>query len=194
MSSVSEDLLDDLDDDEKVIIYSIGSNNNTPITSKVKLQKILFLISNLFQDFQEKFDFEPHLLGPYSENIDYITEDLVKLNVIEKIGSKFILTEKGVTIFNLMNPKQEIKDAIIDFKEFLNDLSDDEVLVFVYVSYPQFIAESARWDKLKKKRINIAVSLLEKEKVSFSKASEIAGISQIEFSKILKQRDINWRN
>ena len=57
MSAVYDDLLEDLDDDEKIIIYSIGSNNNTPIASKVKLQKILFLISNLFQHFQEKFDF-----------------------------------------------------------------------------------------------------------------------------------------
>ena len=99
-----------------------------------------------------------------------------------------------MSIFNLMNPKREVKDAIIDFKGFLNDLTDDEVLVFVYVSYPQFIAESARWDKLKRKRIDIAISLLNKEKISFSKASEIAGIGQIEFKNLLRQRVIDWRS
>ena len=50
------------------------------------------------------------------------------------------------------------------FKEFLNDLPDEEILAFIYVSYPDYISESAKWDELKPERIKIAVSLLRKEK------------------------------
>ncbi|HNW81239.1 MAG TPA: UPF0175 family protein, partial [Methanoregulaceae archaeon] len=64
---------------------------------------------------------------------------------------------------------------------FLNDLSRDEILLFSYVSYPDFIEKSAVYERVIRKRIPAAISLYEKEKVSLEKAAFLAGLPVEEF-------------
>jgi len=182
-----------LNDEEKLILFTIGSMDRAPIRSKIKIQKILFLISNVFKGFQNLLEFEPHLFGPYSETLDYVLESLIKLGLVKKEGSSYRLTDDGQDLVESLKPKPELINVINDFKSFLNDLSDDEILVFIYASYPQFISESVKWDDLKPRRVSIAHSLLNKGKISFSKAAEIAGMSSGDFDKLLKERGMAWR-
>lgn len=190
---MSASLIDSLEDDENLIIYSIGALDNTPLRGKTKLQKLLFLISNVFCDIKEVFEFEPHLFGPYSEKIDHILDDLITLGIVYKNGNSYRLTEKGIQIYENLKPKKELVDVIDDFKDFLNDLSEDQMLVFIYIFYPKYVEESAVWDRLKKDRVKVAMSLLKKQKVSFSKAAEIAGLNINEFENLLKENRIRWR-
>jgi Uncharacterised protein family (UPF0175). len=182
-----------LEDDEQLIIYSIGALGNTPLRGRLRLQKLLFLISNVFENFKALLEFEPHLYGPYSEAVDDILDDLISLGLIDKEDSRYVLTKKGIDIYNHLKSRKELVDVIEDFKNFLKDLSGDEILVFVYVLYPEYIGESIVWDDLKKDRIKIAKSLLRKEKISFGKASEIAGLGISEFEGLLKEENIRWR-
>ncbi|MDD4211612.1 MAG: UPF0175 family protein [Clostridia bacterium] len=183
----------DLGDDQKIILYAVGALDNTPLRSKVKLQKILFLVSNLFEKYGELLDYEAHLLGPYSETVEAVIEELITLGLIKKHETNFLLTQKGIDYYQRLKPKQELLTVLEDFKEFLNDLPDDEIMTFIYVSYPDYISESIKWDELKKKRIPIAISLLKKDKVSFSKAVEISGLKMDSFEDLLKLRGIKWR-
>jgi predicted HTH domain antitoxin len=66
-------------------------------------------------------------------------------------------------------------------------------MTFIYVSYPDYIDNSTKWDNLKNKRLHYAISLLKKEKVSFGKAVEISGLSNAEFMGKLKERGIKWK-
>jgi len=188
-----KNVYENLNDEEKVIIYVVGSLDNTPLRSRTKLQKVLFLVSNVFKDYKDLLEFEPHLFGPYSETIDYVLEDLIKLGLINQAGNRYELTDQGKKIYSCLKPNPSLIKVIEDFKQFLNDLSDDEVLVFVYVSYPEFIKESAKWEDLKEKRVNIAISLLKKQKISFGKAVQISGLKQDSFEGILKKNNIKWR-
>jgi len=183
----------DVDDEEKIIIYSLGALDGTPLRSKIKLQKLLFLFSNVFESYKEILEFEPHLFGPYSETINQLLEDLEKLGIIDSDGNKYKLTKKGFELFKKLKPNKELMDVIGDFKQFLNDMTDDELLAFIYVSYPRFIGESAKWDKLKEIRDRLAISLLKKEKISFGKAIEISGLKASEFEKLLKKLNIKWK-
>ncbi len=185
----------DLDDEEKLILYAIGCLQNTPIKGKIKLQKLLFLVSNVFGSLEDLLMYEPHLYGPYSEVVDNVLQSLIRLGLVKEGEKKgYYLTDEGKKIFNSLTPKEELVEVITDFKEFLNDLDNDELLAFIYVSYPEYIKESVKWDELKPKRERLAVSLLKKGKVSFSKASEIAGMNPGEFDKYLKDRGVAWRN
>jgi uncharacterized protein YwgA len=188
-----DNLFNNLEDEERIVIYAFGALYNTSLRSKIKIQKLLFLISNVFKEYKDLLEFEPHLFGPYSETLDYIVQDLQKLGLIEASGSKYKLTEKGFELYKHLKPKKELIEVITDFKEFLNDLPDDDILAFVYVSYSEYIGESAKWDELKKNRVEIAVSLLKKEKVSFGKAVEISGLSQSGFEELLKKKNIKWK-
>jgi predicted HTH domain antitoxin len=138
-------------------------------------------------------NYEPHYLGPYSETLENTLNSLVRLGYIEAEDSNFHLTQKGIKIFKSLTPKPELVRVIDDFKSFINDLSDNEILTFIYTSYPEYISESVKWDELKPRRVEFAISLLRNDKVSFGKAAEIAGISQIEFDRVLKKRNLRWR-
>ncbi len=184
----------DLDEEEKLILYAIGSLENTPIKGKIKLQKLLFLVSNVFGSLEDLLMYEPHLYGPYSEVVDNVLQSLIRLGLVKGTKRGYYLTDEGKKVFNSLTPKEELVRVITDFKEFLNDLSNDELLAFIYVSYPEYIKESVKWDELKPKRKRLAISLLKKGKVSFSKAAEIAGMSPGEFDNYLKDMGVAWRN
>ena len=72
-------------------------------------------------------------------------------------------------------------EAIQGYKEFLNDLSRDEILLFFYVSYPDFTEKSAVYERVTRKRIPAAISLYNKEKVSLEKAAFLAGLPAEKF-------------
>jgi len=187
-------LSNDLEDQEKIVLSSLGALNNTPLRSKIKIQKLLFLTSNVFKEYKDLLEFEPHLFGPYSETLEYIVEDLQKLGLIEIDNSRYKLTNEGLKVYKQLKPKKDIMEVIEDFKEFLNNLSDEEILAFIYVSYPDYIKESVKWDQLKLNRVKIAISLLRKEKISFGKAVEISGLSVSEFEEELKKNNVKWKN
>lgn len=182
-----------LNDEEKVVLYAIGAVDNSPLKSRIKIQKLMFLISNIFKDFQGLLHFEPHLFGPYSETLDNVLESLIRLGFVESIGSNFRLTDLGLKAYSSLKPKPELANVIDDFKRFLNDLNDEEVLAFIYASYPKYISESVKWDELKPRRKDFAIALFRKNKVSFGKAAEIAGLKPVEFDLLLKGKNIRWR-
>ncbi|MFA5311960.1 MAG: UPF0175 family protein [Methanomassiliicoccales archaeon] len=187
-------LWNQLNDEEKIVLYCIGSLQR-PLRSKLKLQKILFLVTNVFPDLQDLLRFEPNLLGPYSDKIDYVLQDLQSLDLVANPeGGIYILTKEGQEIFKNIKPKQELAGVIQDFKLFLNDLSDNEIMTFIYTFYPKYTSESARWDDLKKDRIDYAIRLLLKGKVSYSKASEMAGLELNDFDDLLRRRRVQWRS
>ncbi|WP_050559665.1 hypothetical protein [Methanocaldococcus villosus] len=81
---LSKKIFEELEPEEKIILYALGALNNTPLNSKIKLHKLLFLVSNVFPQLNELLEFEEHFLGPYSEKINYILDDLISLGLVEK--------------------------------------------------------------------------------------------------------------
>lgn len=81
----------------------------------------------------------------------------------------------------------EESEAIDDFKEFLNDLSVDDLLLFVYVTYPEYTHESARLHDILQKRAPLSASLYRKGKVSLEKAAFLAGMNLESYLDYLKR-------
>ncbi|MGC9779567.1 MAG: UPF0175 family protein [Candidatus Heimdallarchaeota archaeon] len=186
-------LYESLEDDERIILYSIGALNNTPLTGKTKLQKLLFMVSEVFVNLKDLLDFDDYLLGPYSEKIDAILENLVKLDLVTNEKSKYYLSSIGLEIFKRIKPKENLSSVIIDFKELLHDVPEDYLLIFIYVTYPEYKFESSKWEELQSKRLDAAIYLLKNDKVSFSKANEISGLNIDHFTDELKKRKVRWR-
>jgi uncharacterized protein YwgA len=107
-----------LNDEEKLVLYAIGAVDNSPLKSRIKIQTLMFLISNIFKDFQGLLHFEPHLFGPYSETLDNVLESLIRLGFVESIGSNFRLTDSGLEAYSSLKPKPELARVIDDFKRF----------------------------------------------------------------------------
>jgi predicted HTH domain antitoxin len=167
---------------QKYTILLLSANNNQPITGKVWFQKELFLVSQNLPRLEDEAEFEGSLMGPFSENADAELDHL-RIEGLVELDGKIKLTQKGQEVADRLKLKtsKETFEILSDMKSFINDLTEDEMLAFVYFSYPDMTLESIELDRIRERRAEIAVSLYRKRKVSIGKAAFIAGLSQEDF-------------
>lgn len=188
-----ENIFYDLEDEEKLVLYCIGALDNEPIKSKIKFQKMLFLVSTVFEGYIDILDFEPYAYGPYSETADSVVEDLLKLGLVTTVasrGTQYKLSEKGIEVLNELNPKNALMHIISHFKKMVNNMTDTELLVLIYTSFPEYTKNSVVWDDIKNKRHDIATRLLKKGIIDFKKALNVSGMDEAEFLKFVESKNI----
>ncbi|MFA4825132.1 MAG: hypothetical protein WC593_08230 [Methanoregula sp.] len=173
-----EYIVEDLNDLNLVILQLLHAGNNAPLKGEVAFQKEMFLIADYIEKIGELAKFIPHTFGPYSEAAENGMRNLKSRGLVEEKYHEYYLTPHGVAALSKAKSAftAEQIEVIQDYKEFLNDLSRDEILLFVYVSYPDFIEKSAVYERVIRKRIPTAISLYKKEKASLEKAAFLAGI------------------
>lgn len=179
---MSDDIENYLTLTQKYAILLVGANNNEPITGKVWFQKELFLVSQNISRLEDEAEFEGSLMGPYSENADAELEQLRIEGVVE-LNGKIRLTVTGQEVAKKLETRasKETREVISEMKSFLNDMSEDELLGFIYFSYQNMVIESIKLEEITRKRGEIAISLYRKRKVSLGRAALIAGLSQEDF-------------
>jgi uncharacterized protein YwgA len=183
-----------MDASQKIILYCMGVLGK-PIEKRVDIQKIIFLSNmSLPEIFEDLYTFQKHKKGPYSERID---EDLNVLSNSGLIaGPAFNLSDTGREVYKEIDAKIEepLKGTISDNKDFVSGLSEDELLTFIYAVFPEFIENSEVWEKLEPNRMKYAESMLKKEKITASLASEIAGMNYFEFEDHLRKQKVRWKS
>ena len=151
----------------------------------------MYVLQNLFTELADETDYEPYFLGPYSEIVANEAEHLKDSDLIRAEPGKFELTSDGKKVFDILKNRsnKEKIQKIEEFKELFNDLTKDELLAFIYFSYPsqnELEKESIEYADLLQKRRNIAISLYQKDKISAQKAAQIAGEPLEDFLQELK--------
>jgi len=141
----------DFEPEEELILLCLGANNYSPVKTKIQYQKILFLFSNFKPKYLELFEYEPYNFGPYSEPAESIIEDFMVMGFVNKTNSQFFLTEKGKEIVENIkkNTDSELLDILDSLKNLANNLSDKELMTFIYLTFPEYTKNSTIWDKLK---------------------------------------------
>lgn len=186
------DVLNDISDIKRYLMLLLSSNNDEPINGKMWYQKELFILSKNDEALFDESGFEPYFWGPYSELAESEMDELVQLGLVENEGSKYVLThfgkeEAGKLIRSV--PRQE-KELVDDIKQFLNDFSKDELLLFIYVSYPEMCEDAVELRDVIRKRKEVAIGLYKKGKISIGRAAELAGISISRLIKELQERNL----
>ncbi len=178
-----EDIVEDLTDLDLAILQLLHAGDNAPLKGEVAFQNEMFLIADYIEKIREQAVFTPHIFGPYSEAAEKGMGNLKSRGLVEEKYHEYHITPHGVAALNKAKSAftAEQVEAIQGYKEFLNDLSRDEILLFVYVSYPDFIEKSAVYERVIRKRIPIAISLYKKEKISLEKAAFLAGLTVEKF-------------
>jgi len=189
---IKKRILENLTETQKYTLLLLSANNYEPVKGKLWFQKELFLLAKNSDELAEQTDFEADFMGPYSESADEELEQLEFAKVVENEGNKLKLTGLGRDIAEILekNTSDEEKEMIEDFKSELNDLTEDELLGFIYFTFPEMTRESVKFEKIKPKRKNIALSLYAKSKISLGKALEIAGMNIDPFIKEAKLKGI----
>lgn len=178
-------LEDDLSLIQKITVILLGANYSKPVKGKLWFQKELFLIAQNIPELEEESEFEPDFIGPYSEIADEELDHLRIEGIVAKEKEK--LTPMGEVIKTRLEKQfpSDIKQFISEMKSFLNDLTKDELLGFIYYTYPKMRVESLEFERIAGIRKAIAFSLFRKGKVSLGKAAIIAGLSQEDLIEML---------
>lgn len=188
MTSESIEYLNNVD---KFILLLLDAKNAEPVPGPLHLQKEMYLLQNLFPKLAAETDYEPYMLGPHSEMVDDEVEELASSGLIRTMPGQFELTRDGESIVSILKERTNKKEIekINEFKDLLNDMSRDELLAFVYFTYPDkkdLEEESIEYENLLQKRKRLAISMYKKDKISAQKAAEIAGESFEDFFDELK--------
>lgn len=190
--SITKVNLEQLSPIQALILLLLDSDDARPVKGKTWLQKEMFLIlKNTKKEIAEEAQFEPHHYGPYSEVIESELVNMKLLGLVEE-DKQIKITMKGREVARELERyvRKEFLEIIEDVKKELNDLSEDELLAYIYFTFPEMTTESRALERIMKKRKNLAVSLYRKGKVSLSKAAKIAGMSLSEFIEVLRKRNI----
>ena len=179
----ADEAIKEMSELQKYIVLLLSANNNEPIKAATKFQmevlfqKELFLLAKNIKVLEEQASFGSDFYGPYSETAQEELEELEMENMLIKEKSMVCLSEFGSQIAKSIEKKtsNDILEMISEFKSLINDMNEDEVLTFIYFTFPEFTDESLVLKEIKKNRKLVALKLYKKEKVSLQRAAEIAG-------------------
>jgi len=177
---------------EKIILVLLYLNRNNQKIDKLRLTKMIFLISYDIKELREELDFKIYKTEIYDQNINDILDGLKQDGFI-KIKNKYImLTEKGIEVAEKIFKefsKKEI-DILEEVLDLFNGTTDDEILAVFYFKVPGFSELSGPLPKIIKNRKKLAISLYKKGKISIGAASEIAGMNIKDFMEMLKKKNM----
>lgn len=188
MTSPSENVLNRLEQSERfffLLLYApINGKTSEPIRGKTWLQKEMYVISRNIPLLSDEMAYDSFRYGSFSETVEEIKDQYQISNYVESPKGMIRLTLKGEKlascIWQTIDP--ETRKLVQDVKEEFNDMTEDELLLFMYVTYPDTAESSDVKDKIMKDRFPLSVSLLKKGKVSLQKAAELAGMNVIDFT------------
>ena len=177
---------------EKLMLYAAGSNDKE-LKSKVKMQKILFLVSEaLPKAFGGELSFEAHKKGPYSQTVDDY------LNALQDAGLMDLpsctLTDTGQAVADAVVPREPLREIVDSMKDVVVHLSEDEMLLMIYNDYPEYRRNSEEWARISAIRRSLAERMLSKHVVSVARAAELAGVPEDQFLDDLHRRGVRWRD
>jgi len=175
-----------------LLLYSDGVSNqqNEPIRGDTWLQKEMFLIFRNIKTPKEEF--QPDFYGPFSEIVDEYSEQLEISGYVTRTAKGMKLTPRGEQIASKIwqEENEENKKTIKDVKSFLNDMTIDELLVFIYSTYEKFAEQSEVKDEIECKKVNASISLFKRHKISLKCAANIAKIPLQQYIMLLQNLKI----
>lgn len=189
-----------LGDTGTFILLLLGTKNSQPVPTNTHLQKEMYLLRNMFPRLADKTcSGSPSCNKPYDKIVADETKRLWSSDLVAtRPGSRGVtkLTSDGRRILDMMmdGGKYESKEAekAEMVKHLFNDLTEDEVLAFMYSSYPDQAEldrsrKSVTYERIMSRRKALAMSIYRKDKISSQKAAQIAGQSLEDFLDGLKR-------
>ena len=175
-----------------LLLYAPGPRGiqGEPIRGDLWLQKELFLVSRNVEPLLEEF--EAYRLGPFSESVEEYKSQLEISGYVELTPSGITLTTKGKPIAQGVWESADDDDRrlVQEAKSLLNDLSRDELLALIYSTFEELTVNSDIKEEIAHKRVEAALSLFRKQKVTLERAAKIAQMPLPRFMNLLKRKGI----
>ena len=186
---IKEKILEDGDELHKFIILLANANGES-IKGRTKLQKMMYLLSDKIEEIKEQSSYDADNYGPYSEVVDEEEQYLEQIGVLTSSHGEIALTKTGKEIAQEMskNEDEKILKVLNEYKKFLNDMTGNELLAYIYSAYPDMTEESVEYENLKPNIEKHILSLIRKQKISSQRAAELLDRSQDYIIKKMKDK------
>ena len=188
---IKEKILEDGDELHKFIILLANANGES-IKGRTKLQKMMYLLSDKIEEIKEQSSYDADNYGPYSEVVDEEEQYLEQIGVLTSSPGEIALTETGKEIAQELSKHEDEKilKVLNEYKKFLNDMTGNELLAYIYSAYPDMTEESVEYENLKPNIENYILSLIRKQKISSQRAAELLYRSQDYIIKKMKDKQM----
>lgn len=161
------------------------------LRSRFHVQKALYIASKHSRAVADTVEFRAYRMGPWSEEVSDALVLASSSGLVREEGGSLALTEKGRahvdTIWGEISARD--REILEEVASFLNEMDEDELLLYTYVVYGGG-ERSDVLERLLKRRKEIAARLLGKGLVSTGLAAELAGAPLTEFLKYLKKKGV----
>ena len=168
---------------ERYIILLLGVREH-PIPTATHLQKELFALTRANPKMADLISFDKHYLGPFSDDVKSISLNPIynRDAYIMDEYNRLYLTDRGKAVFdelvseNSKNSRfQELLAMMTMVRDLYDDLTVDEVLFLVYITYGEYTERSTRADDLLSPpmRRRLSRSLLEKGAITSERYEEL---------------------
>lgn len=174
---------------EWILLMLYAANGKIP--SKIHIQKALFIASRSIEELNEVLEFKAYRMGPWSEELSDALENAYLSGLVSEVEDGLILTEQGVVKAEELWRKldERYREVLSDIARFVKNMSEDELLIYIYVVYG-FSEKSDVVEKLLRRRRELAVSMFLKGLISVGLAAKIAGESLPKFIEYLRKKGI----
>jgi len=190
--------VDQLDPVERYLLLLLYAPDSTdkfaqPVRGRTWLQKEMFLLSKLIRGLREHTEYDPNIMGSYSQIVDEVEDQFYISEYAERVGNSLKLSLEGKKLAEevWVGASDDEKRVVSGVKTLLNDMSQIELLGFIYTEYPDTAINSEKKLEVEARRLDIAISLLQKGKVPLEKAAEIARQPLERFLRTLKEKGID---
>jgi len=175
---------------EDLFLAVLFADGRSSVKGRTRLQKTIYILAKSLD--LDSFDFKPYDYGGCSEEIIDLEEEYQNVGYVVEDNEGIRLTDEGVSaaVSSWDSLNEKLQEQIETIKKFTNSLSEDELIVYVYSQWPKDACNSLIKERIMRGRIDIAVSMYRKSKVSLQRAAIIAGMSEKEFIELLSSRKI----
>ena len=159
----------------RLVVLLAASNGGEPIRGRIKLQKIVFMLTH-----RKGWKCGPcgYVAGGYGPHSDIVEEEASRLEdagILRTDGEDVSITHLGGEVAGrIADGEDRCALARIDeCKDVFNGMTADEILAYVYSTYPDMAARSPTYDRIMSDKERHTVSMLVKGKIALGRAAEI---------------------
>lgn len=174
---------------EWILLFLYAANGR--VSSRIHLQKGLFILSRHIDELRNIIEFDAYRMGPWSEEVSDALENAILNGFASESRGMIVLTEYGFAKAKVLWDKlsEKYRKILLDVARFVNAMSRDELLLYIYTVYG-YSEKSDVINELLAKRREIATNIFLKGLISIELASKIAGEPVPKFIEYLKKRGI----
>ena len=161
----------------RYVIITLGASSFRPVRDITYLQNIIFLLSESDPKLGRKARYMYTPMGVHSKAVEETVNGLISDGSIEKRDGRLYLSGAGTAPFYgfLENVTGRLYDTVVRRKEFMSDLTPDEMLSLIHSCYPA--TEYDRHCRIMADRVRHAVRMYEDGKIGMKRAAQVAGMT-----------------